>query len=724
MNNEFQGSYRFGEFVYDASLGLLYRNGESVALSPKSAELLRLLLQRNGDFVSKTEIFATIWPETFVEEGVLTQNIYTLRKALGVTPDGASLIENKTRLGYRLTVPIDVVRPQNDENPQKPLPETESNDTVPVVKRRTRWVISSTVVVFMLLLVVGGVWLRPRIKSLFRKPIESVKFVRLTESGDIANATLSPDGKIIAYVRANAIYLKDLATRGESKIEVPNVESLSSLQFSPDGASIYFRSNKIFVTLARIYRVSRFGGDKELIAERAWASFSVSPDGRKLAFFRNVVETGGLKIVIHDIDSKEETEFTAVETPNTICGNCAPAWSPDGKRLIFTITNPTSLNQLKLLDVASGVVSDVKAGKLRRFEQVAWLPDGESFIVSASDGNRFMHLWKVYFPDGEVQPMTNGLLTYNKVAISADGRKVLALQGEERANIFVAPADKLNEQKQLTFGLQNNFGQTALNWIDDRRVVYSTLTEDKPAENFAVVDVVDATTRSISTEKETSFRFATSDGKRIFFNASKNGFSHIFSMNTDGTDVRQLTTNNDGQRQSPRVSPDGRFIFYTFRGVDSTSIRRFDLEGNREEVFFTDSETTIAPFMELSPDGRFMTFFQTKIRSIPDASAEKYNALMVVIATANFAERHEFMVSIVPPTRRFSPDGRAIDWIYAATDGTQLVRQRFDEKDPTPFYTVGEGRIFNFAWSKNGKMLALSRGQSVRDAVLITDFDH
>ncbi|MEP6900792.1 MAG: winged helix-turn-helix domain-containing protein [Actinomycetota bacterium] len=79
-----------------------------ILLSPKASELLKLLLERGGAFVSKEEIFETVWSDRFVEDGVLTQNIYTLRKVLGKDDDDSPLIENRTQLGYRITVPVSV----------------------------------------------------------------------------------------------------------------------------------------------------------------------------------------------------------------------------------------------------------------------------------------------------------------------------------------------------------------------------------------------------------------------------------------------------------------------------------------------------------------------------------------------------------------------------------------------------------------------------------------
>jgi DNA-binding winged helix-turn-helix (wHTH) protein len=56
--------------------------------------------------VSKEELMAKVWPNTFVEESNLTQNIYTLRKALGQTPDGQGYVVTIPRRGYRFAAPL------------------------------------------------------------------------------------------------------------------------------------------------------------------------------------------------------------------------------------------------------------------------------------------------------------------------------------------------------------------------------------------------------------------------------------------------------------------------------------------------------------------------------------------------------------------------------------------------------------------------------------------
>lgn len=110
MSNDVNNLYEFGDFRFDGETNTLRRDAALIALSPKASELLKLLLERDGGIVSKREIFDSIWADTFVEDGVLTQNIYTLRNALGTDENGKQLIENIARRGYRFAAPVRIVK--------------------------------------------------------------------------------------------------------------------------------------------------------------------------------------------------------------------------------------------------------------------------------------------------------------------------------------------------------------------------------------------------------------------------------------------------------------------------------------------------------------------------------------------------------------------------------------------------------------------------------------
>ena len=75
--------YEFEGFRVDARRRLLTRAGRGVPLTPKAFETLLVLLRGGGRLLTKDEIISEVWPDTFVEEGSLAQNIFLLRRALG-----------------------------------------------------------------------------------------------------------------------------------------------------------------------------------------------------------------------------------------------------------------------------------------------------------------------------------------------------------------------------------------------------------------------------------------------------------------------------------------------------------------------------------------------------------------------------------------------------------------------------------------------------------------
>jgi TolB-like protein/DNA-binding winged helix-turn-helix (wHTH) protein len=77
------------------------REGELVPLTPKVFDILVTLVEHGGQVVAKDDLMKRVWPNTFVEEGNLTQNISLLRKALGESPGGVQFIETVPRRGYR-----------------------------------------------------------------------------------------------------------------------------------------------------------------------------------------------------------------------------------------------------------------------------------------------------------------------------------------------------------------------------------------------------------------------------------------------------------------------------------------------------------------------------------------------------------------------------------------------------------------------------------------------
>ena len=93
--------YQFGPFCLNAEERVLLREGRMVPLPAKAVRTLLVLLRNKGHVVEKDVLMEEVWPNEFVEEGNLAQNIFMLRKALGESVDGAKYIETVPRRGYR-----------------------------------------------------------------------------------------------------------------------------------------------------------------------------------------------------------------------------------------------------------------------------------------------------------------------------------------------------------------------------------------------------------------------------------------------------------------------------------------------------------------------------------------------------------------------------------------------------------------------------------------------
>ena len=100
--------YEFGPFTIDTVNRLLLRDGKPVPLKPKVVDTLLMLVESMGRVVQKDELIAKLWPDRFVEEANLTQNIYVLRKVLNIGADAEAYIETIPRRGYRFAAPVDV----------------------------------------------------------------------------------------------------------------------------------------------------------------------------------------------------------------------------------------------------------------------------------------------------------------------------------------------------------------------------------------------------------------------------------------------------------------------------------------------------------------------------------------------------------------------------------------------------------------------------------------
>ncbi len=152
-NQRAQEIYEFGPFRVDPGKETLRRDGEPVPLTPKTFQILLVLIRNSKEVVTKDDLMKMVWPDTFVEEANLSRNIFMLRKALGETAQDHRFIVTVPGRGYRLAENVRLV-PE-----QEVTIVAASHSSVQIDVQETnpwRWV--SVAVVILLVAVSGTFW--------------------------------------------------------------------------------------------------------------------------------------------------------------------------------------------------------------------------------------------------------------------------------------------------------------------------------------------------------------------------------------------------------------------------------------------------------------------------------------------------------------------------------------------------------------------------------------
>ncbi|MDQ3252969.1 MAG: DPP IV N-terminal domain-containing protein, partial [Acidobacteriota bacterium] len=198
------------------------------------------------------------------------------------------------------------------------------------------------------------------------------------------------------------------------------------------------------------------------------------------------------------------------------------------------------------------------------------------------------------------------------------------------------------------------------------------------------------------------------DGRSIVFTSDRSGVPHLWRMNIDASDQRQLTNGASGE-DSPQFSPDGRWLVYrTSSGIPT--IWKIPADGG-EPVQLTDKRS-FSP--TVSPDGKLVAYFYIDENApgrIAVAPLDGGEPLKTFALPATFS---------IP--LRWTPDGRAVAYIDTPNDVSNIFAQPLDGNAPKQLTDFKADRIFYFGYSRDGKHLALSRGTRKSDVVLISNF--
>lgn len=756
MTNGFNTLYEFGQFRLDARGATLWRNDEVIPLSPKAVGLLRLLIENEGRVVSRQEIFDSLWQDTFVEAGVLTQNVYTLRNALGTDENGKQFIETVPRRGYRFAGDVKVVGEGNieDEIERADLvdkdPETLSPDLskesaafsqasaatlTPLVSQspaigRSAWfarpVLFSLLGFFLLAAAGFGIYKFANRSSGKTEstvaPIEQVRFQKVTDSGDVVFPTISPDGKLLAYVRLQdeeaSVWVKQIAASDPRQILPTSKKGYRSLTFSPDGRHLFFREE---TEVGPIYQTAALGGPLTKLTDNVWSDFSLSPDGKQFAFVRRDPGQTQHLLMLANIDGGGERQVSARNAPWDYRGG-APSWSPDGSKIVLASGQQQQFfPKLLWIDVASGEETELKTPRWRAIFRVLWMPDGKRLVITAREAREpYSQIWMLSFADGQVNRLTNDLESYFWLSLSADGRLLVTRQQRIISHLWLLPEGDVKKAKQLTFGERALDGYVGLAWTPDGKIVFSSFANNVTDLYSMSPDGSNRVRLIENAGQDNTDPSIAADASSIIFTSNRTGSAQIWKMDIDGRNPKQLTFGEEGKERAlaGTLSPDGREVFFIKVGAGPSAIWKMPIDGGDAVKVSQLTDATAESFVSVSPDGKWLAY--RHLSSRPESRDEERTMQIGIIPSDGNGEPKVFDLPLRRAMIQWAADSTAFYFSSGSFNSSALWRQPINGGDPQKLIDFPD-RVFYFAWSPDGKTLAAARGKQLGDAILITD---
>jgi serine/threonine protein kinase/Tol biopolymer transport system component len=562
-------------------------------------------------------------------------------------------------------------------------------------------------------LITGGVflWSKSRLARSRERPFQQMRLDRLTNTGKAGAATISPDGKYVVHVVSDGVqsslWVRQVATSSNVQIVPPGEARFVGQTFSPDGVYVYYVVYAKTSPVGTLYQIPVLGGQPKKIIEDVDTPISFSPDAGRFAFIRNYPQTGETALFVANANGAGEQKIASRQRPNRfdVLGRAGPTWSPDGILIACPVGGPEGgidQHTVIAIDTKSGKEVTLTSQRWSFVGQVAWVPGSDGLLLSAQDRlNGPVQILYMSYPGGEIQRITNDLNNYTGVSLNSDGSVLATVETQTSSNIWMAPNGDANQAVRISSG-NNDGGRVA--WTVDGRILYSVFSG-------TVGDLVIANADGTGVRELTSdagingFPVPTPDGRYIVFMSNRSGGPHIYRMDIDGSNVKQLT---DGIAEiNPTVTPDGKWI--VFQKIEDLKLLKIPIDGGSP---ISISEK-LASQPLVSPDGKLIACryrrealspFQLGILSME--TGETLKAIDIPPTASPF------------PTLQWAPDSRSVMYINTTGGVSNIWRQPLDgpAKQLTNFRA---DQIFTFDWSRDGKQLLLARGNITSDVLLI-----
>jgi Tol biopolymer transport system component len=554
----------------------------------------------------------------------------------------------------------------------------------------------------------------------FASPSPRARTTQLTNTGHVLRAAVSPDGKYVAYVQSErgqqSLWVRQAEIAGGIEILPPSGNRFIGITFSPDGNSVFYVKYGEDAAGSGLYQVPVLGGAARKLLTDVDSQISFAPDKRHFTFARNDLTRKEAHLLIANLDDAGQRELAVHPGVHWIT-DAAPAWSPDGKVIIFTarIQPPQAAGTVASLvevQVEGGGQKILNTRRWDAIQAIEWLADGTGLIVAARDNASLLahQLWQIDYPGGSARAITKDLNSYSSADVTADMKSLVTILHRRIANLWIAPGDRASEAVQIHSGNSKDLGWTlGVEWLRDGKIIYGSTASGK--EDVWLMNADGSNQKQLTTTPGANFEPTVSDDGRTLVYVSKAADSRqcLWKMNLENGERTQLT--DGGFDWRPDISPDGRWVVYMSIIKDSPTLWKTSIGGGEAAVQLSDK---IASIPRVSPDGRFIACFYR-------AQVDMFSKLAVLPFDGGEPVKvfDRPRTTFVEAGIQWTPDGRALSFIDNRDGVSNVWLQPLDGGPPKQLTNFTSETIFRFAWSPDGKMIVAERGTETGDIVLI-----
>ncbi len=588
-------------------------------------------------------------------------------------------------------------------------------DTGRILRTRWLWLLGVVAAAIALAAAVYA-WLHRQRTYYFEQP----EITQLTTTGTVRSAAISPDGKYVVYANGRSespsLRLRQLATGMDVEVVPQTGATYWGLTFSPDGSYIYYLRYIRREETNELLRVPVLGGVSRKLIHGINSRVTFSPDGKYFAFVDLERPESALRTA--NIDGGDQrTVATHKSSEPFQIGSLS--WSPDGKLVAVPVSRGQN-HHISLVPVNGGPERPFGPTDWLFVRALNWVRDGSTLLIAASSRSSMAsQIWAISFPNGSVRRITTDVSGYIDLSVTADSQVMSAVRSESVSNVEIADADQVRSPKagtqvrQITTGT-GRLGRGGLVWLSGNRLAYTVPVDQ--SEEIAVINEESGENELITHGERVWNGLCTSGDRSLIFTSHRLDQPSIWRVDLDGTNTKLIARTGAG----PACSPDGNSLVFTY--PTNSKLFKIPVEGGQPAPVADGVDggpRAAVPFNSVIPDfsrdGNKLAY----LGYIPSIG----RALIVAPATGGKPLR-TFPLDDLGPLMagvHWAPDGKAIDYSREQNGVDNIWRLPLDGGAPMKLTHFDSGHIWQFAWSPDGKKLALTRGSGSNDVVIIRD---